>query len=123
SLEVRAPLLDFRLIEFAFGRVPSQLKATVNDKKILLKRLAARVLPREFDRQRKQGFSIPISEWLKAGRFRELFAEVLTDPGCLFDSRTVQALLHGQDRVLENGERLFALVHFELCRRHYGAVL
>jgi asparagine synthetase B (glutamine-hydrolysing) len=41
SLELRAPLLDYRLIEFAFGKVPSHLKATAQDKKILLKRLRA----------------------------------------------------------------------------------
>jgi asparagine synthase (glutamine-hydrolysing) len=123
SLEVRAPLLDYRLIEFAFGRVPSHLKATVSDKKILLKRLAARVLPPEFDHRRKQGFSIPINEWLKSGPFRELFFGVLTDPSCLFDRRTVRGLLNGQNRGLSNGERLFALVQFELWRRHYGALL
>ncbi len=123
SLEVRAPLLDYRLIEFAFSRVPSHLKATVSDKKILLKRLAARVLPPEFDLQRKQGFSIPITEWLKHGCFRELFSDVLTDPGCLFDRCAVRGLLNGQDRGLSNGERLFAPVQFEIWRRHYGAVL
>lgn len=122
SLEVRAPLLDFRLIEFAFGKVPSHLKATVQDKKILLKRLTARVLPPEFDRQRKQGFSIPLAEWLKGGVFRVLFNEVLRDPQCSFDARTVNGLLRGQDRGRSNGERLFALVLFELWRREYGVV-
>ena len=53
SLEVRAPLLDYRLIEFAFGKVPTHLKATHRDRKILLKRLASRVLPPEFDKKRK----------------------------------------------------------------------
>lgn len=120
SLEVRAPLLDYRLIEFAFGKVPSHLKATMQDKKILLKRLTARVLPPEFDRQRKQGFSIPLAEWLKGGAFRELFNEVLRNPQCSFDSRTVDGLLRGQDRGRSNGERLFALVLFELWRREYG---
>ena len=123
SLEVRAPLLDYRLIGFAFGRVPSYLKATVSDKKILLKRLAARVLPPEFDRQRKQGFSIPLAGWLKSGPFRDLFWDTLESPGCMFDRRTVQTLLKGQDRSLSNGERLFALVQFELWRSHYGAAL
>jgi asparagine synthase (glutamine-hydrolysing) len=120
SLEVRAPLLDYRLIEFAFGRVPSHLKATVHDKKILLKRLTARVLPPEFDRQRKQGFSIPLAEWLKGGAFRELFDDVLRDPQCSFDAGTVASLLRGQDRGRSNGERLFALALFELWRRDYG---
>lgn len=120
SLELRAPLLDYRLIEFAFGKVPSHLKATAQDKKILLKRLTARVLPPEFDRQRKQGFSIPLGEWLKGGAFRALFNEVLRDPECSFDAGTVDSLLRGQDRGRSNSERLFALVLFELWRREYG---
>jgi asparagine synthase (glutamine-hydrolysing) len=123
SLEVRAPLLDYRLIEFAFGRVPSRLKSTLNDKKILLKRLCSRVLPPEFDQQRKQGFSIPITDWLKRGKFRDLFRDVLTDPGCLFDRRSVDGILAGQDKGRSNGERLFALVIFELWRRQYKTVL
>jgi asparagine synthase (glutamine-hydrolysing) len=120
SLELRAPLLDYRLIEFAFGKVPSHLKATAQDKKILLKRLTARVLPPEFDRQRKQGFSIPLGEWLKGGAFRALFHEVLRDPACSFDAGTVDSLLRGQDRGRSNSERLYALVLFELWRREYG---
>jgi asparagine synthase (glutamine-hydrolysing) len=119
SLELRAPLLDYRLIEFAFGKVPLHLKATSQDKKILLKRLTARVLPPEFDRQRKQGFSIPLGQWLKSGAFRALFNEVLRDPSCSFDAGMVNSLLHGQDRGRSNSERLFALVLFELWRREY----
>lgn len=122
SLEVRAPLLDYRLIEFAFGKVPSHLKATAYNKKILLKRLTARVLPPEFDRQRKQGFSIPLGEWLKGGAFRTLFHDVLRDPQCSFHAQTVDNLLRGQDKGVDNGERLFALVLFELWRREYGVI-
>ena len=120
SLEVRAPFLDYRLIEFAFSKVPSHLKATLLNKKILLKHLTTRVLPPEFDRQRKQGFSIPLAAWLKGGAFRELFNGVLRDPECSFDARTVDSLLRGQDRGRSNSERLFALVLFELWRREYG---
>lgn len=119
SLEMRAPLLDYRLIEFAFGKVPSRLKATSTEKKILLKRLTARILPPEFDQQRKQGFSIPLGDWLKGGTFRKLFNEVLRDPQCSFDAGTVDGLLCGQDKGRSNGERLFALVLFELWRREY----
>lgn len=120
SLEVRAPMLDYRLVEFAFSRVPSRLKTTATEKKILLKRLAARVLPPEFDRQRKQGFSIPLTEWLKAGPFRDLFWDVLTSSDGFFDVGMVRQLLRRQERGANNSERLFALVQFELWRRHYG---
>jgi asparagine synthase (glutamine-hydrolysing) len=120
SLELRAPLLDYRLIEFAFGKLPSDLKATAQDRKIMLKRLAARVLPPKFDLQRKQGFSIPLGEWLKDGAYRTLFNEVLHDPACCFNTDMVDSLLRGQDRGRSNGERLFALVLFDLWRREYG---
>lgn len=66
SLEVRAPFLDRRIIEFAFARVPNQLRATLAERKILLKRLARRLLPPTLDIDRKQGFTIPTSKWLTA---------------------------------------------------------
>jgi asparagine synthase (glutamine-hydrolysing) len=64
SLEVRAPFLDRRVIEFAYERVPNSLRATLHQRKILLKRLAKRLLPPDLDIDRKQGFTIPISKWL-----------------------------------------------------------
>jgi len=123
SLEVRSPFLDRRIIEFAYGKVPSRLKATVNDKKILLKRLTERILPPEFDRNRKQGFSIPLAKWLEQGEFRSLFYDVLLDSQSIFDGHYVKTLLHNQDRGYGNGERLFGLVLFELWRREYSVSL
>ena len=120
SLEIRAPLLDYRLIEFAFARVPSHLKATHQNKKILLKRLASRILPPEFDLNRKQGFSIPLADWLKGGPFRDIFYDVLLDSGSIFDQLTVRRLLYGQRHGRNNAERLFSLVLFELWRREYA---
>lgn len=120
SLEVRAPLLDFRLIEFAFGKVPSRLKASAGSRKVLLKRLAARVLPREFDQRRKQGLSIPLASWLQSGPWKAFFHETLLDAHSpTFDRKAVSALLAGQAKGRVNSERLFALVLFELWRREY----
>ena len=123
SLELRAPLLDYRIIEFAFGRVPSYRKTTVSQRKILLKKLAARLLPPEFDQQRKQGFSIPLADWLKRGPWRDFFHEILLDSQCLFDKKAVTGLIRGQDQGRNNQERLFGLVLFELWRRQYQIVL
>jgi len=123
SLELRAPLLDFRIIEFAFGRVPARLKTTADSRKILLKRLAGRVLPPEFDKQRKQGFSIPLGDWLRNGPWREYVRSILFDPGSLFDRGQVNRLLQGQDRGRSNSERLFGLTLFELWRREYQMTL
>ncbi|MBS0418988.1 MAG: asparagine synthase (glutamine-hydrolyzing) [Proteobacteria bacterium] len=124
SLEVRAPFLDHRLVEFAFGKVPRALKATGSEHKILLKKLVARQLPPSFDRHRKHGFSIPLASWLQAGPWRQYFREVLlgSDSG-LFCKPALQSLLDGQDGGRANSERLFALVVFELWRQHYRVAI
>jgi asparagine synthase (glutamine-hydrolysing) len=119
SLEIRAPFLDKDVIEFAFGRVPSRLKATEADRKIILKMLCSKVLPPEFDLHRKQGFSIPLAQWLKAGRLRQLFNDTLTSSDSLFSPDVVKSLLTGQDKGRSNSQRLFSMVMFELWRREY----
>jgi asparagine synthase (glutamine-hydrolysing) len=120
SLEVRAPLLDYRLIEFAFGKVPSHLKATATSRKVLLKKLAARMLPPGFDQHRKQGFSIPLASWLQSGSWQSFFREVLLgSANALFNHKVVSSLLDEQAKGRANSERLFALVMFELWRREY----
>ena len=119
SLEVRAPFLDKNLIEFAFKKVPSYYKATSNNKKILLKNLTSEILPTDFEKNRKQGFSIPINDWLKKGKFRDFFYNVLLDPQTIFDRKSVEKLLKYQDMGFNNGERLFALLMLELWRREY----
>jgi asparagine synthase (glutamine-hydrolysing) len=111
------------MIEFAFGRVPARLKATAQQRKILPKRLAAKLFPPGFDRHRKQGFSIPLGTWLAGGEWRDYFHAVLLGPDCLFDRKAVQRLLKGQERGRHNQERLFALVLFELWRREYHMTL
>jgi asparagine synthase (glutamine-hydrolysing) len=120
SLEVRAPLLDYRLIEFAFGKVPSYLKATSTSRKVLLKKLTARLLPLDFDQNRKQGFSIPLDSWLQSGSWQRFFREVLlSSDNNFFDYKVVRKLLDGQAQGWANSERLFGLVLFELWRWDY----
>ena len=119
SLEIRTPLLDRTIIEFAFSRVPTRLKATPKERKILLKQLAVNLLPPNFDLQRKQGFSIPLAQWLKSGDWRNFFREILFDSQCLFNSKVISDLFRGQEKGRNNSERLFGLVMFELWRREY----
>jgi len=75
SLEARVPYLDHELVELAF-RVPEELKVSGRDTKVLLKRVAARHVPRECVYRAKQGFSIPIKNWL-GSEFRPLMEELL----------------------------------------------
>jgi asparagine synthase (glutamine-hydrolysing) len=119
SLEVRAPFLDPRLIEFAFARVPDRLRATAHERKILPRRLAKQLLPAALDVSRKQGFSLPLHHWFKGdwGRYIE---DVLTHgPDNLFDRGTIRKLFAAQRSGYANMHRLFALAMIELWRREY----
>ncbi len=120
SLEMRAPMLDYRMIEFAFAKVPGSLKANHSEKKVLLKRLTERILPQEFNRHRKQGFSIPLNKWLTTGPSRDFFNDLLINSSCMFDQSTTKKLLLGIDRGRANSERLFSLAMIELWRKEYG---
>lgn len=123
SLEIRAPFLDRDVMEFAFGRVPSRLKAGPTERKRILRLLAARLLPAKFDMQRKQGFGIPIDAWLRAGPWRALFQQLLGDPGCLFDRQEVDTLFRSLDAGRPVKEHLFGLATFEMWRREYDVAI
>ena len=64
SLEVRSPLLDYRILEFA-ATLPDYLKLDKNKGKIVLRELAPKRLPREILDHPKTGFSIPAAQWLR----------------------------------------------------------
>jgi len=120
SLEVRAPFLDYRIIEFAFHKVPSHLKTTLTSRKILPKLLAAKLLPRGFDLERKQGFSVPLPAWLNDPEWNDYFRQVLLhSSGTPFNRPFVQKLFDNQARGYSNSYRLFALMLLELWRQEY----
>ncbi len=119
SLEVRAPFLDQRVVEFAFRRVPNRLRATRDERKILLKQLARRLLPPHLDIDRKQGFTIPIAQWLTPAivaawqeECRAQIREVVSERalGRLLNSRNPMASEHG----------LFGMIMLTSWMREYG---
>ncbi|WDP90777.1 MAG: asparagine synthase (glutamine-hydrolyzing) [Desulfobacter sp.] len=63
SLEVRVPFLDKELVELAF-KVPSRFKIHKGKTKVLLKKIAAQHVPNHCVYRPKEGFSIPIKNWL-----------------------------------------------------------
>jgi asparagine synthase (glutamine-hydrolysing) len=100
--------------------VPSYLKATATSRKVLLKKLTNCLLPQQFDKNRKRGFSIPLSSWLQSGPWHVLFRDVLLGADTtIFDQKIVRKLFERQAKGVANSERLFALVLFELWRREY----
>jgi asparagine synthase (glutamine-hydrolysing) len=123
SLELRAPFLDYKLIEFAYGRLNDTYRATKYERKILLKKLAKRLLPPTFDFNRKQGFTLPLNSWIK-GDWGSYVREVLfgADKN-IFNLHMIHKLMKYQLMGLPNANRLFAITMFELWRREYSISL
>ena len=80
SLEARVPFLDTTVSNLALA-LPRRLRVTGLDKKVLLRRAAEPLLPREVVHGKKRGFSIPAAAWLR-GELEPFAREVLA-PGVL----------------------------------------
>ncbi|HEY0872216.1 MAG TPA: asparagine synthase (glutamine-hydrolyzing) [Vicinamibacterales bacterium] len=119
ALEVRAPWLDHRIVEFAFREVPDELRVTHRELKVLPRALARRLLPAGFATRRKQGFTMPLRAWF-SGEWGARAERILKDaPASLFAPAEIDRLLQAQRRGFDNTGRIFALTMFELWRREY----
>jgi asparagine synthase (glutamine-hydrolysing) len=78
SLEVRAPLLDHRLIELGLA-LPRGERVRLRETKVLLRRIAARKLGRTVARRPKRGFGVPLEVWLR-GSMRKAAHDYLFGP-------------------------------------------
>jgi len=76
SLEVRAPFLDYELVEFIMG-LPLKLKLKGFTSKYILKKAMKNWLPDEVINRPKKGFGVPIAKWVK-GPLKELFGDLLS---------------------------------------------
>jgi asparagine synthase (glutamine-hydrolysing) len=119
ALEVRAPFLDRRIIEFAFRNVPSHLKVNSRFKKILLRSLCRRLLPPDMNIERKQGFSLPPSFWSDR-RFISLCNEVFsTTNGNILNKNTIRQIAHATGALPALTKYLFPLLMLQLWQDYY----
>jgi len=81
SLEARSPFLDHKLIEFA-ATLPESMKMSGAGTKSLLKKVAARLVPKEVIYRRKMGFGVPIGKWFR-GEMKDFVRSVLLSEGSL----------------------------------------
>lgn len=77
GLETRVPLLDHRVVEFAWS-LPMEFKSHGRQSKWLLRELTHRYLPRELMERPKKGFSVPMKSWLR-GPLRDWAEELLSE--------------------------------------------
>ena len=117
SLEARVPLLDHRVVEF-MARVPRSMKFGVRRSKHLLRKVASRYLPASILTRPKQGFAIPLAEWLQ-GDLRGWMQEILLSHDCrhrgFFRQEVVEKMMqvHLQGR-RDYSQQLWALLVLEL---------
>lgn len=121
SLEVRAPFLDYRIIEFA-ASLPSRFKIRGNDKKILLRKTFSRLLPEAILNRRKQGFSVPLDSWFRH-ELKAYAEQVLFGSPALADLLSIDGVnkiwQDHQQKKLDQGTMLWSLLMLALWQREY----
>jgi asparagine synthase (glutamine-hydrolysing) len=122
GLRVRAPLLDYRQVEFSW-KLPLTLKISAGRGKVLLREVLHRRVPRELVERPKVGFSIPLAEWLR-GPLRPWAEELLTHAALEQDGllraapirTTWQRFLKGKS---ESALALWAVLVYQAWRGHW----
>lgn len=115
SLEARVPFLDYRFVEFA-ATIPGQYKLQGRKTKMILKQAMEDLLPRNILYRGKEGFSIPIKNWLKKD-LKPLMMDTLAPDKIkregFFDSEYIDKLVNEHLKGVENhSHRLWALIIF-----------
>jgi asparagine synthase (glutamine-hydrolysing) len=122
GIEARVPFLDHTFGEFA-SSLPTHLKVRGLQRKVLLKQLAEKHLPRELIHRRKVGFNVPLGRWF-AGPLAGVLGDVLLSDRALargyFDIDALRRLVaeHVEQRV-DRGQAIWILLALELWHRLY----
>jgi asparagine synthase (glutamine-hydrolysing) len=99
SLEVRCPLLDYRIIEESFN-IPHKYKYHNFDKKHILKEITYQYVPKELLDRPKKGFGVPLRKWLRTVLKDEIahYADKdILKRQDIFDGDAVQTLILKQE--------------------------
>ncbi len=119
SLEVRSPLLDYRIADLALS-FPSNFKLHGSSGKFVLKEAVSPFVPRQAITRRKMGFQVPLAEWLRTS-LKPIFESAVMRPDMeryvsLVEARRLwdqhQSGLHNHDRKLWN---LLMLAKWDRC--------
>ncbi len=122
GLEAREPLLDHRLVEFAFS-LPLSLKLKKGKSKYLLRKALYKYVPEKLIDRPKQGFGPPLHEWLR-GPLRD-WAENLLDHKKLeqdgiLDGNVIRKTLQNHlDGIEDNSFALWSVLMFQEWKGYY----
>ena len=122
ALEAREPLLDHRVVEFAW-KLPRRFKYDGRQTKRLLRQVLHRYVPPELVERPKMGFSIPLGTWLR-GDLREWAESLLSkkrlDADGIFAADEVRRLWDEHQTQRANRENvLWNVLMFQAWKEHY----
>src|SRR3989440_11743021 len=123
SLEARVPLLDHKLIEFVCTRIPASMKMKSLETKHIFKRAVTDLVPAEILNRPKQGFGVPIEQWINQqlrDRMRYTLTEPRTQQRGYIEPRYVKVLLDEHERGRrDHSAELWSLFMLELWHRTF----
>lgn len=122
SLEARVPLLDHKIVEFAFS-IPEDFKLKGYTTKWFFKKSMEGILPDEIIYRQKEGFSIPIKNWLK-NELKDLMFEYLSEKRIketgIFNYNYIKKMIDEHINNRENhSHRLWTLILFNMWKEKF----
>lgn len=109
ALEIRAPLMDYRILEFS-KKIPTEYKYSLSNKKIILKDLLYDYIPPKYFSRKKVGFGAPISNWFKndlKGLLNDTITKNNLDLIPNLNSDYILRLLYNNDQKYQDNSVLF----------------
>ncbi len=124
SLEVRSPLLDHKVVEFAFS-LPRSLKMQGGQGKRILRAMSSRRVGDEVAKAPKSGFAPPLANWLR-NELREVFQDFVLENShgvhLLLESKTIRKMFEDHCAKKANHARpLWLILSFEMWFRSFGS--
>lgn len=121
SVELRVPLLDHHVLEFA-ASLPAHFKLKGVTTKYILKRALEGRIPQEVIKRKKTGLPVPLQSWM-SGALRDYSREILMDSRTLargyFRSNGIENLIAKSAQEKKYGKEIFSLIVLELWHREF----
>jgi len=121
SIELRVPLLDHKVLEFA-ASLPPGLKLNGRKTKYILKKALSRKIPSEIRNRKKTGFPVPYESWLR-NDLKDIVWDVLMDRKTVnrgyFRKDAVENLLKANSNGANYSKEIFSLLSLELWQRTF----
>jgi len=121
SIELRVPLLDHKILEFA-ASLPPRFKLNGLNLKYILKRALSQKIPQAIRDRKKTGFPVPYERWLRAD-LKDLVYSVLTDRRTIergyFRKNGIESLLRLNGNGHDYSKEIFSLLSLELWQRTF----